>query len=59
MNRLTDLVNELTTYFLTRDAWRDWTPTVEQSSPVTVTVANARYIVMGNLVIVNVKPKRS
>lgn len=43
-------VNEQTAHFLTRDAWQSWTPTVMQLGAVTVTVTFARYLVMGQMV---------
>lgn len=46
-----ELVTELGTFFLTRDSWRTWTPTVTQSSGVTITVAYARYVVLAQTVI--------
>lgn len=54
MNRLTDLVNELTTYFLTRDAWRDFTPALYQNGTITNTVTKAHYAVLAKTVIASV-----
>lgn len=54
MNRLTDLVNELKTYFLTRDAWRTFTPVLYQNGAIANTVTQAKYVVIANTVIASV-----
>jgi hypothetical protein len=46
------MIEELTTYFLRRDPWVDWTPTITQSGGVAVTVNNARYQILGDTVTV-------
>lgn len=43
-------VNE--THFLTRDAWRTWTPTVDQGGAVTFTNNRSKYIIFGNTAII-------
>ena len=50
-----ELINELTAFFLRRDSWQDWTPTITQSGNVTVTVNYARYVVLAQSVIVRAK----
>ena len=42
-------INELAAFFLTRDSFQSWTPTVTQLGSVTVTVNYARYLVLGPL----------
>lgn len=50
------MVNELTAFFLTRDAWRDWIPTVTQGVGVTVNAGYvARWDALANLVIVELE----
>lgn len=51
----TEQINELSAFFLTRDPWRTWTPTVTQSGSVTVTVTYARYVVLAQTVIVQAR----
>lgn len=43
-------ISELEAFFLTRDGWQDWTPTVDQGGAVAVTVTFARYAVLGDTV---------
>lgn len=43
------------TYAIPNDSWQDWTPTVTQSVSVTATVDYARYAVLVNTAIVQVK----
>ncbi|MHA2068516.1 MAG: hypothetical protein ACXABY_29490, partial [Candidatus Thorarchaeota archaeon] len=51
MNIFEQSINELTTYFLRRDAWETWTPTVDQGGAVAGTILYARYTVLAQTVI--------
>ncbi len=48
-------VSELEAFFLTRTGWQTWTPTVVQNVAVAVTVTYARYVVLAQTVIVQVR----
>lgn len=47
-----ELISLLSTWFLRREVWRDWTPTVTQSGSVAVTVNRAKYMVLAQLALV-------
>lgn len=44
------VINELSTFFLTRDAWQNWTPTINQGGAVARTVNYAHYVIIGDTV---------
>ena len=49
------LVSEMEALFLKRDAWQTWTPVVSQSAGITITINRAKYVVLGNTVLVSAR----
>jgi hypothetical protein len=46
-----DTFNQFDARYLLREAWRTWTPTVDQNGAVTVSIDYAKYIVLARTVI--------
>jgi hypothetical protein len=50
-NKIADsLISELEAFFLKRNNWVDWTPTITQSVAVAININRAKYLVRGNKV---------